>query len=81
MFPTFLQTGMVDDRLVIFPVSKSTHVLYVSDREFSRFSVATGVTYDDLATWDGFFSVAEKYYEYSGGKPFCAFDYLLRAAS
>ena len=75
----FLADGMVDDRLVIFPVSKSTHVLYVSDREFSRFSVATGVTYDDLATWDGFFSVAEKYYEYSGGKPFCAFDYLLRA--
>ncbi len=74
----FLADGIVDEKLVIFPVSKSTHVLYISDREFSRFSAATGATYDDLATWDGFFRTAEKYYAYSG-KPFCAFDYLLRA--
>lgn len=74
----FLADGMIDERLVIFPVSKSTHVLYISDREFSRFSAATGATYGDLATWDGFFRTAEKYYEYSG-KPFCAFDYVQRA--
>ena len=74
----FLADGMIDERLVIFPVSKSTHVLYISDREFSRFSAATGATYSDLATWDGFFRTAEKYYEYSG-KPFCAFDYVQRA--
>ena len=76
--PDFIADGIVDEKLVIFPVSKSTHVLYVSDREFSRFSAATGATYSDLATWDGFFRTAEKYYEYSG-KPFCAFDYLIRA--
>ncbi len=74
----FLADGMIDERLVIFPVSKSTHVLYISDREFSRFSAATGATYSDLATWNGFFRTAEKYYEYSG-KPFCAFDYVQRA--
>ena len=74
----FLADGMIDERLVIFPVSKSTHVLYISDREFSRFSAATGAAYSDLATWDGFFRTAEKYYEYSG-KPFCAFDYVQRA--
>lgn len=34
----------------------------------------------DLETWDGFFTVAEKYYEWSGGKPFCAIDYLIRLA-
>lgn len=76
--PDFLADGMIDERLVIFPVSKSTHVLYISKREFSRFADATGVTYSDLATWDGFFRTAEKYYEYSG-KPFCAFDYVQRA--
>lgn len=76
--PDFLADGIVDEKLVIFPVSKSTHVLYISDREFSRFSAATGATYSDLATWDGFFRTAEKYYEYSG-KPFCAFDYIQRA--
>ena len=76
--PDFLADGMIDERLVIFPVSKSTHVLYISKREFSRFAAATGATYSDLATWDGFFRTAEKYYEYSG-KPFCAFDYVQRA--
>ena len=76
--PDFFADGMIDGRLVIFPVSKSTHVLYISDREFSRFSAATGATYSDLATWDGFFRTAEKYYAYSG-KPFCAFDYIQRA--
>ena len=76
--PDFLADGMIDERLVIFPVSKSTHVLYISRREFSRFAAATGATYSDLATWDGFFRTAEKYYEYSG-KPFCAFDYVQRA--
>ena len=74
----FLADGIVNEKLVVFPVSKSTHVLYISDREFSRFSAATGATYSDLATWDGFFRTAEKYYEYSG-KPFCAFDYVQRA--
>lgn len=34
----------------------------------------------DLETWDGFFDVAKKYYEWSGGKPFCAIDYLIRLA-
>ena len=76
--PDFLADGMIDERLVIFPVSKSTHVLYINKREFSRFAAATGATYSDLATWDGFFRTAEKYYEYSG-KPFCAFDYVQRA--
>ena len=77
--PDFLADGMVDGHLSVLPTSKSTHVLYLSGNEFDRFSAATGVTYDSLATWDGFFAAAEKYYIYSGGKPFCAFDYLLRA--
>lgn len=76
--PEFLEDGMVDDKLSVFPVSKSTHLLFIAGTEFQRFSDATGVTYDDLSTWDGFFDAAEKYYEYSGGKPFCAMDYPIR---
>lgn len=77
--PDFTADGIIDTHLTVLPVSKSTHVLYLAGGEFSRFSAATGVTYSDLSTWDGFFRAAEKYYEYSGGKPFCAFDYLIRA--
>lgn len=75
----FVSDGMVDNSLSVLPVSKSTHLLFLAGSAFDRFANAQNVTYDDLATWDGFFSVAEKYYNYSGGKPFCALDYLMRS--
>lgn len=74
----FVQEGMADNKLAVLPVSKSTHVLFVNGTEFARFAKDTGVSYDDLATWDGFFDVAAKYHEWSDGKTFCALDYLLR---
>lgn len=76
--PEFMEDGTVDGRLCVFPTSKSTYTLYIAGEQFERFSQATGVTYDSLADWDGFFDAAAKYYEWSGGKPFCAFDYILR---
>lgn len=77
--PEFLEDGMVDGKLLVFPVSKSTHLLFVAGTQFDRFSQATGVTYDSLSTWEGFFEAAQKYDEFSDGKPFCAMDYLIRA--
>ena len=76
--PEFLEDGKIGDVLAVFPVSKSTHVLYVAGTQFDRFAKDMDVSYDDLSTWDGFFSVAEKYYTWSGGKPFCALDYPIR---
>ena len=76
--PEFLDDGTVDGKLCVFPTSKSTYTLYIAGEQFERFSKATGVTYEALADWDGFFDAAAKYYEWSGGKPFCAFDYMLR---
>lgn len=78
--PDFLSDGMVDDKLVVFPVSKSTYMLFIAGGVFDRFAAAKDVSLSDLATWKGFFSVAEKYYDWSGGKPFCAIDYLIRLA-
>lgn len=78
--PDFLSDGMVDDKLVVFPVSKSTYMLFIAGGVFDRFAAAKDVSLSDLATWKGFFSVAEKYYEWSGGKPFCAIDYMIRLA-
>lgn len=77
--PEFLEDGKVEDQLCVFPISKSTHLLFIAGTQFERFSNATGVTYDDLSTWDGFLEAAEKYYEYSNGTPFCALDYPIRA--
>lgn len=76
--PGFLDEGTIDGKLCVFPTSKSTYTLYIAGEQFERFSEATGITYDNLADWDGFFDAAAMYYEWSGGKPFCAFDYMLR---
>ena len=77
--PGFLEDGTADGKLPGFPVSKSTQLLFIAGGQFERFSADTGVTYEALSTWDGFFAVAAKYYDWSGGKPFCALDYPLRA--
>lgn len=74
----FIADGMVEDSLSVLPVSKSTHLLFVAGGVFDTFAAETGVSYNDLSTWDGLFQVAEKYYAWSGGSPFCAIDYLTR---
>jgi len=76
--PEFIDSGIIEDNLVVFPVSKSTYALFINGSQFERFSADTGVTYDSLSDWNGFLAAAEKYYEWSGGKAFCAFDYLIR---
>lgn len=75
----FVDEGTIDGRLVAFPVAKSTNMLFINGSMFERFSKDTGVTYEHLATWDGFFDVSEKFYNWSGGKPFCGMDYILRS--
>ena len=75
----FLDDGMSDSgRLLIFPVSKSTQLLMCNGSGFARFSEASGIDYDDLSTWDGFYAAAESYYE-QNGSAFCALDYPIRA--
>lgn len=74
----FIQEGTVQDHLAVFPVSKSSFALFINGSQFDRFSAETGVTYSDLADWNGFFEAAARYYEWSGGKSFCSFDYLVR---
>lgn len=76
--PEFLDDGRINGRLSVFPISKSSYALFVNGSQFERFCADTGVTYADLSTWDGFFEAAAAYYAWSGGKPFCAFDYLIR---
>ena len=76
--PEFLADGRMGDKLAVFPLSKSTYALFLNGSQFARFSADTGVTYESLSTWEGFFDAAAKYYDWSGGKPFCALDYLIR---
>ena len=75
----FLDDGTAEDgRLLVFPISKSTQLLMCNGSGFARFSTATGASYDDLATWEGFYETAGKFYDWSGNA-FCALDYPIRA--
>ena len=76
--PEFIESGTIDGKLAVFPVSKSTYALFINGSQFDRFAADTGVSYESLESWNGFFDVAAKYYEWSDGKAFCAFDYLIR---
>lgn len=72
----YLEEGRLDNDggLKIFPTAKSTEVMMLNLTDWQIFSDAAGVTLDDLSTWEGLAEVAEKYYEYTGGKAFFGRD-------
>ena len=76
--PGFVQDGIIDGRQVVFPVSKSTQLIFLNGSQYARFAADTGAQLSTLATWDGFFEMAGAYRQWSQGKPFCALDYPLR---
>lgn len=63
--PAFIEEGMINDRLVVLPVAKSTEIMFINQTLFDRFSQETGVTMDDLNTWEGLFKTAEIYAEWT----------------
>lgn len=72
--PDFLQEGTIEEKLLVFPVAKSTEALFVNTTIFDRFAADTGVTYEDLSTWESLYQVCEKYHTWSGGKSFFMHD-------
>ncbi len=82
--PEFLEEGYVEDRLVVFPIAKSTEIMFVDKTLFDRFAAAAGVRLEDLTTWQGLFDVSRDYYEWTDaqtpdvendGKAFFVHDY------
>lgn len=65
--PAFLEDGMVNDRLAVLPVAKSTELLFVNKTAFDRFAEATGASLDDLKTWEGLYETACQYAEWTDG--------------
>lgn len=64
--PRFLEEGRLPDgKLYVFPFAKSTEVLFLNQTLFERFSSATGITSDDLATFEGIADAAMKYYRWT----------------
>ncbi len=44
----FLEEGIIDGRLVMLPIAKSTELLFLNKTIFDRFSTDTGASADDL---------------------------------
>ena len=66
----FLSEGdlMNNGELKIFPVAKSTELMFFNDTDWQRFSKDTFVRYGALSTMEGVTAVAEQYYNWSGGR-------------
>lgn len=79
----YVQEGMFDNELKIFPAAKATECLQINKTDWDRFAEAADVSLDDLKTVEGLNEVAEKYYAYTDaltpdinndGKPFFGRD-------
>ncbi|MBR3694128.1 MAG: extracellular solute-binding protein [Erysipelotrichales bacterium] len=64
---SFVEEGRIaDGGLYVFPIAKSTEVLYVNQTLFDRFAAATGASVDKLSTFEGIAELAKLYYQWSG---------------
>jgi multiple sugar transport system substrate-binding protein len=67
----YVQEGIIDGALYVLPFAKSTEAVFLNKTIFDRFAAeVSGITLQDLETFEGITSVAEKYYRWSGGKTF-----------
>ncbi len=64
--PVFLEEGRLKgDHLYVFPIAKSTEVLFVNTTLFNRFAQATGASIEDLQTFEGIIRTSELYYDWT----------------
>ena len=68
--PNYITEGDFDGSgsVKIFPVAKSTELMFFNDTDWQQFAKAAGARYSDLSTIEGVTAVAEQYYNWSGGK-------------
>ena len=57
-----------DDSIKIFPVAKSTELLFLNDTDWQAFAAATGAKYEDLSTVEGLVATAGKYYDWTDAR-------------
>lgn len=67
--PQFLDEGTFEDGgLYVFPIAKSTEILYVNQTFFDEFSSQTGITMDCFDTFEGIMRASEAYYNWTDSK-------------
>ena len=72
---SFLEEGrLTDGGLYVFPIAKSTEVLYLNKTLFDEFIQATGADPALLESFEGISELSLLYHEWSGGKDFFTCD-------
>ena len=69
-FESFLKEGRynVTQDLNIFPIIKSSEVLFINKTYWDEFAELYHLSYEDLSTWESLARTAQKYYEYTDAK-------------
>ena len=71
----FIGEGRLSDGgLYVFPIAKSTEVLYLNQTLFDEFATSTGASSDLLESFEGIAELSQMYYEWSEGKQFFTAD-------
>ena len=65
--PSYIQEGYFhnDGKLYLFPVAKSTEITMINTTDWAPFAEATGATLEELSTFEGITSVAQRYYQWT----------------
>lgn len=73
---SYINEGFFNDdgALYLMPVAKSTEIMLLNKTDWEPFAEATGSTLEELQTPEGIIRVAERYYDWSGGKAFYGRD-------
>ncbi len=69
-YPAFLDNDRIgkDEKLKLLPVSKSTEAVFLNQTDWDAFAAETGVTVEELSTWEGIVRVAKSYYAWTDAK-------------
>lgn len=62
---SYIDEGIIDDGLYVFPVAKSTEVLFLNKTLFDRFIASANITEYDLSTFEGLNVLAAQYYAWT----------------
>ena len=76
----FLAEGYFGDKLLMFPVAKSTELFYLNKTLFDIFSAETSCKMETLSSFSGLFKAANTYYDWSGKQNFMQINDLYHYA-
>ncbi len=72
---SFVEEGRISNGgLYVFPIAKSTEILYLNQTLFDEFSSETKADISKLSTFEGIEELSRLYFDWSGGKQFFAAD-------